>query len=183
MVGFHLDALDHRQHFWGSINDEDQAGIIANVEKASLIEGPIIEIGALFGLTTQLIATHKPREKPLIAVELFIWNPFSLSAEHHRVFTHRVLHYCITHCNTSIFDGSNRQFYSTYSGPTPSMVFIDAEHNYEGVLFDIQWAKKMKIPIISGHDYCEQHPGVMRAVDESFGGKITVSGSVWTAVL
>lgn len=169
------------QNFWGSISDEDRVAIKENTEIAANFTGPIIEIGALFGFTTQFIASHKKNDQKLIAVELFEWNPFMLSYIDHKLFTNRVLYYCIQHCNTSIFEGSNKSFYDKYSGETPSMVFIDAEHTYEGVKIDIEWAKKMRIPIISGHDYYPSHPGVMRAVDEAFGGKIKVKGSVWTA--
>jgi hypothetical protein len=182
MVGVHLDVMDNAQNFWGSINDADKAAIIENVKKAARFPGPIVEIGALFGLTTQLMAAHKPVEKPLIAVELFCWNPFSISENDHRIFMQRVLYYCIEHCNTNIFDGPNTRFYETYEGQAPSMVFIDASHSYNGVMVDINWARKMSVPIICGHDYCREHPGVVRAVDESFGCRISVSGSVWTAL-
>jgi lipopolysaccharide biosynthesis glycosyltransferase len=49
------------------------------------------------------------------------------------------------------------------------MVYIDADHSYEGVKNDLELSyKKVKIGgIISGHDYTlEKHPGVVKAVDE-----------------
>ena len=30
-----------------------------------------------------------------------------------------------------------------------------------------------------GHDYIDDHPGVIQAVDEAFGEKITLYGSIW----
>src|SRR5574343_10315 len=50
------------------------------------------------------------------------------------------------------------------------LVYIDAEHSYNAVIFDIRaWLPKIKIGgIISGHDYdLIEHPDVCRAVDES----------------
>jgi Methyltransferase domain len=167
------------QTFWGSVSEEDEKEIVELVKKANSLSGPIVEIGALFGFTTQLIATHKPTNKQLIAVENFSWNPFSISPDDHRVITKRVLRYNLVHCNTSIFDGTNRHFYNTYAGDKPAMVFIDAEHSYEGVKEDIDWAIEHGVPIISGHDYNSMHKEVMNAVDRAFENSITVKGSVW----
>jgi predicted O-methyltransferase YrrM len=138
-----------------------------------------VEIGALFGFTTQLIANYKPNEKKLIAIENFSWNPFGIPPDDHRTITQRVLRYVIDHCNTSIFDGSSRYFQTRYEGEKPSMVFIDADHQYESVKADIAWAVKLGIPIVAGHDYCESHSGVIRAVDEAFPTSKNILGSVW----
>jgi hypothetical protein len=170
---------NENQTIWGSISSEDEDRIIELTKVAASFPGPIVELGTLFGLTTQLIATYKPIEKKLITVENFSWNPFCLPQNYHRILTHRILRYNILHCNTSVFDGSTRKFYDTYNGERPSMIFIDADHAYEQVKEDIQTAINLKIPIIAGHDYCDLHPGVKRAVDEIFQGKIQIKGSVW----
>lgn len=51
------------------------------------------------------------------------------------------------------------------------LVFIDADHTYEYVLQDIQtWLPKVrKGGILSGHDCLKKLPGVVRAIEESFG--------------
>ena len=63
------------------------------------------------------------------------------------------------------------------------LVFIDADHRYEGALTDIKtWLPLVKKGgILSGHDYKPSHPGVMKAVDEIIGKDITIvrDGSVW----
>lgn len=173
---------NRHQTLWGSITDEEQTGLIMLIDKAASIPGPIIEIGSLFGLTTQFIASHKPIDKELIAIENFTWNPFLLPEEDHRTFTKRVLYHVIRHCNTHLFERSNLDFYNSYHGCVPSMIFIDANHSYNGVMTDIKWAIEKKIPIISGHDYSELCPGVVRAVDETFGDRIIVHGSVWASI-
>jgi len=51
------------------------------------------------------------------------------------------------------------------------LCFIDADHGYKYVLADIKaWLPKVKAgKIICGHDYSKtQHPGVVKAVHESF---------------
>jgi hypothetical protein len=59
-------------------------------------------------------------------------------------------------------------------------VFIDADHTYEGCLADIEaWTRKVKIGgMISGHDFSNPWPGVMRAVRET-GPFIKGADSVW----
>jgi len=60
------------------------------------------------------------------------------------------------------------------------MVFIDAEHTHEAALQDITlWSPHVRPGgIISGHDYCDVFPGVIRAVNET--GPHTLAGlSVW----
>ena len=68
------------------------------------------------------------------------------------------------------------------------IIFIDAEHSYDGVKMDIKnWIKKIKKNgIISGHDYGHPNfPGVKKAVDESSDNfKLNINierGYVWWA--
>jgi len=60
-------------------------------------------------------------------------------------------------------------------------VFIDADHSYEGCKADIEaWLPKLKLGgVICGHDYGEQFPGVVRAVDEIFGDIVETQSRVW----
>lgn len=62
------------------------------------------------------------------------------------------------------------------------MVFIDADHDYEAVKSDIlAWMPHVKPGgIVAGHDYAQQFPGVVRAVNELFGvGKFSRDHCVW----
>lgn len=62
-------------------------------------------------------------------------------------------------------------------------VFIDAAHSYEAVRQDIaDWLPKVAPGgWFGGHDYHEAHPGVIRAVDQSFGsaGVDLLDGHIW----
>lgn len=180
-LGRYLYFMENDHGFlWGSISDEEEPSIIELTRQASSLPGPIIEVGALFGFTTQLIATYKPEKKQLIAIENFSWNPFLIPPEHHRIITRRVLRYNILYSNTTIFDGSARTFYESYEGAPPAMVFIDADHSYEAIKEDIRWARQSGARIISGHDYCESTPGVQRAVHEAFCDDVEVIGTLWS---
>jgi hypothetical protein len=166
---------------WGSVSEQDKKEIIRLVQKSAAIAGPIVEVGTLFGFTAQLIAAHKPADKELICVENFSWNPCFLTSADHRAFTERVLYYCSMHCNTRLESADKSTFYENYHGPRPSMIFIDALHEYDSVMEDLKWAKSLQIPIISGHDYCSKYPGVVQAVDETFGSRAAVEGWVWSS--
>jgi hypothetical protein len=167
---------------WGGISAEDQRGLREAVARAAAYDGPIVEVGALFGWTTQLLAGLKAPAKELIAVENFSWNPFCIPPDDHRVIMRRTLHYCLEHCRTRIYDGSAQSFYASYRGPVPSMVFIDGDHSYEGVQTDIAWALKLGVPVIAGHDYnTALHQPIVRAVNERFADAFDVYGTVWIA--
>ena len=81
------------QGFAGSVHGEELDFLQDLVRQANSIEGPLLEIGTLFGFTTQNIALAKDEDKELITVDNFRWNPLGLSSEAHRDFTMRVLNY------------------------------------------------------------------------------------------
>jgi hypothetical protein len=70
------------------------------------------------------------------------------------------------------------RFYEQYRGPAPSLVFLDAIHDYPETKKDIEWAKSVHAEVITGHDYCDYFPGVIQAVDE-FGGPKRLCESIW----
>lgn len=61
-------------------------------------------------------------------------------------------------------------------------VWIDGDHRYKGVRFDIEQARRLIAPggIICGHDY---DPGsdVALAANEAFGSRLHVEGRIWWA--
>ena len=67
----------------------------------------------------------------------------------------------------------------------PDFIFIDALHDYENVKADINHAMKlMSKGMLAGHDYDDVNwSGVVKAVNEIFGDKIQVTGSIWSIEL
>jgi len=65
------------------------------------------------------------------------------------------------------------------------LVFIDADHRYEGVKRDINaWLPLVRNGgILCGHDFFDgsvaRHPGVAKAVTELFGSNIEVMSTLW----
>ncbi|KKN88387.1 hypothetical protein LCGC14_0249500 [marine sediment metagenome] len=59
--------------------------------------------------------------------------------------------------------------------------FIDAGHGYDDVRADIAaWSPKIRHGgILAGHDYTRRFRGVVKAVNEAFGGKHERKGDLW----
>jgi hypothetical protein len=157
----------------------EEAIFLAELTREVRDGGPIIEIGTLFGSSTRVILQNKGTNQPLIAVDHFSWNPAHLTPEQHCTVTTLGLRaFAGERADLRIVREDKNEFYQTYAGPQPALVFLDAIHSYEETSKDIQWAKASGSTIISGHDYCSLFPGVMRAVDEG-GGASRVCGSLW----
>jgi len=69
-------------------------------------------------------------------------------------------------------------FYETYRGPSPALVFLDADHTYEETKKGVLWAKSVGAQLIAGHDYSAEFPGVQQVVHE-FGGPRETGGIVF----
>ena len=150
------------------------AELSASIEK----DGPIIEIGTLMGWSTRVIAMAKAPTRRLITVDSFTWNPLGVTPEAHYRITQRVLDEACQLHGVELVRMDKAKFYSTYTGPAPAMFFCDAMHTYEETLADILWAKSVGCPLICGHDYSENWPGVMQAVEEQGGARELVD-SLW----
>lgn len=68
----------------------------------------------------------------------------------------------------------------SFQDASVDMVFVDADHAYGSVMADIRaWLPKT-VKMIAGHDYeIKQHPGVVQAVDEMFGGAHELLDTIW----
>jgi hypothetical protein len=162
----------------GSLYLEDERALVREaVLQANALPGPIIEVGTLFGFTTSWMALWKNPEKKVITVDNYYWNPWNATPESHRLFTKRILEYLIHRGEVELVDMDKDAFYESYRGPSPSLVFLDADHSYEATSKDIAWAKRIGAKIIAGHDYVGAF-GVVRAVDEA-GGRCAGASTAW----
>jgi predicted O-methyltransferase YrrM len=139
---------------------------------------PIIEIGTLFGTSTRALALFKPRDTPLITVDSFRWNPHGLSRAQHAQITRSVLQDALENHQVELVQMDKRDFYGSYQGTAPGLVFLDANHSYESTKEDILWAQRVGSAIICGHDHSARFPGVIRAVEEC-GGASEIVESVF----
>lgn len=152
----------------GHISIEEAQFLSQLVKEANEIQGPIVEVGTLFGYSTLVMIIAKHPGKTLISVDKFSWNPAALSPEMHYDLAKEILKEAIEKNSTQLLKIDKGEFYEKYSDRSPSLVFFDANHSYEATLEDLLWAKKVKANIVAGHDYSSKHPGVIKAVHEVF---------------
>jgi hypothetical protein len=148
------------------------------VQNSRQYSGPIIEIGTLLGVTTVNIALAKSPLQKIITVDNYCWNPWGLAPDVHASLAALVLQYLTKTGQVELVRMDKNEFFRTYQGQAPAMVFLDAVHDYVETKKDIQWAQKVGARIIAGHDYSDDFPGVKQVVDE-FGGPREQRASVW----
>jgi len=177
----YLNLVDSQNGgFWGGITKTEEEALTDLVRTRCLSGGPIIELGTLFGHTSLLLASLKSSEQELFTVDNYSWNPFMMSAEDHEQFTLRCLRGSIGSGRVKVIKSDIARFQADYRGPTPSLVFIDADHQFESVKADIEWAVKTGSEVICGHDYSDQWPSVKRAVNQVLGaGNFLTHESLW----
>jgi len=149
------------------------------VAESEGIEGPIIEIGTLIGRTTTELALANRSSRKIVTVDNYCWNPWALFPEIHYQTATAILWFPVSRNLVEQVRQDKSAFYQSYNRGRPSLVFLDAMHDYEGTKEDILWAQSVEAEIICGHDYCAEFPGVIQAVDE-FGGPKRLAGSVWS---
>lgn len=181
LVSSQLTILENTHEFaCGGLSDEEEAGLSELMEQVRQSEaGEIVEFGTLFGVTTLLLASLKAAGQKIITVDNFCWNPFGLRPEQHQVFTTRLLRYAIAAGDIELMVCDSAEFRGKFNGLVPAMVFFDADHSYEAVKDEIEWAKNLGIGVIAGHDYGHSDFGVTQAVDEAFPQGVNVRESVW----
>jgi predicted O-methyltransferase YrrM len=178
-VGGFLRAVKPVDVQQSTLNEFEQSLLRRLVEQAGHHDGPIIEIGTLIGATTTRMALWKSARQRIITVDNYRRNPWRLSPEHHHALAAQVLFSLVQAGEVEQVRMDKSEFYRSYDGPAPALVFLDAVHTYEETRLDIAWARRAGAAIICGHDYCARFPGVMRAVDEA-GPMAQLRGSLWS---
>lgn len=163
---------------FGSVNNTEAEALKRVVEIDNGFDGPMIEVGTLFGHTAQLIASCKTPDMQLFTIDNYSWNPFQLSPNHHREFTLNSLRIASERHHVRIVDSRSTAFFSLFHGNPPSLVFLEGAHDYSTVKSEIEFAKSLGAHAIAGHDYKSEHPVLVKAVDESF-KKVDLFDSLW----
>lgn len=148
----------------------EEARFLGELVRRTEAKDPIVEIGVLFGYSTSVMTFFKEQEQELIGVDNFIWNPLDISPKYHEYATRRVLEQATSKYNVTVENIDKKDFFDSYSGPAPGLVFCDADHSTEATLADIDWARSVGAKIVCGHDYGED-PRVTAAVDQRGGPK------------
>ena len=177
-VSTQLELLENPSVFaLGGLTDEEEAAVAKLVAEAG--PGRVVEFGTLFGLTTRLIAEAARPDQQVTTIDNFCWNPFGLPVALHEAFARKVLRSELTSGRVELVVAASEAFRTSFAGPAPALVFLDADHSYAAVRDEIAWAKSLSVPVIAGHDYGNPRFGVTRAVDEAFPEGVAVHGTVW----
>ena len=177
-VSTQLELLENPSVFaLGGLTDEEEAAVAKLVAEAG--PGRVVEFGTLFGLTTRLIAEAARPDQQVTTIDNFCWNPFGLPAALHEAFARKVLRTELASGRVELVVAASEAFRTSFAGPAPALVFLDADHSYAAVRDEIAWAKSLGVPVIAGHDYGNPRFGVTRAVDEAFPEGVAVHGTVW----
>ena len=180
MLSTQLSLLEGDEDFaLGGLTAVEEEAIVELVKKAAAYPGDVIEFGTLFGITTKLMASVAEAEQKIVTVDNFCWNPFGLTPAMHELFTRKILRTELEKGFVELRVTGSEEFREDYAGQTPAMVFLDADHSYEAVKDEIQWAKSLGVPLICGHDYGNVRFGVTQAVDEEFPDGVQSQGMVW----
>lgn len=163
---------------WASIRAWEAPLLKELTEATNHCSGPIIEVGTLLGTTTSWLSVWNGGARKVITVDNYCWNPWGYRRDDHLALARQVLHYLVQTGRVEQVDMDKARFYQEYRGPAPSLLFLDAIHDYPETKKDIEWAKSVNAGVIAGHDYCDTFPGVIQAVDE-FGGPRKLMGSIW----
>jgi len=169
----------YENEYGGTVDKTEYEGLIKLASEASSLypHMKIVEIGALFGFSTQAILEGSINNK-VVVVDNFAWNPIGLTPLRHELMLKSNLNYFIRQNRVEIYKGLSSDIkLFDMTNDNVSMIFIDADHSYEGVLCDIKFAKSINAKIICGDDYSFE--GVKKAVDETFGDDVEFIGDMW----
>lgn len=131
-----------------------------------------LEIGSHMGESTKLIAAsrifkeivaidpHKGQEEFNDMYNLS-WNDIK------REFYNNIKHFD----NVELIPDYSFNVADRFENKSFDFIYIDAAHDYESVIkeIDLFWPKLKQGGIMAGHDYVDQWPGVIQAVDTCFG--------------
>ena len=134
-----------------------------------------VEIGALFGFSSQ--ALLEGSHQKLIVIDNFLWNPIGLSSMRHEEMLRANLHSYARAGRVEVIRGTSVSVNPESLRNRVGIVFVDADHSYEGVKQDLFLADAVNARLICGDDY--QFPGVERAVSERFGDQVRLEGAFW----
>ncbi|MFB0565204.1 MAG: class I SAM-dependent methyltransferase [Candidatus Aminicenantaceae bacterium] len=165
-----IETVLHPFAVYGKISISEGSFLMKLVRETQAFPGPIIEVGTLFGYSTITLIYAKDPRKKLITVDDYSWNPCGLGSSIHFDLTKEILKEAVEKYSVHSLKMNKQEFYKTYDETSPSLVFLDADHSYESTLEDLKWAKRVGAKVICGHDYKEQTPGVIQAVNEVCGG-------------
>ena len=142
----YYEAITNRSEGEISIGEARFLGNLISNLKTS---GPIVEIGTHLGFSTLAMCLFKDDARPLITVDNFCWNALGLKPDMQFRAVSKILSEVVDNSNVKIVRQEKAEFYNSYHGETPSLIFLDADHRYQPTAEDIRWAKSTGAEAVS----------------------------------
>jgi predicted O-methyltransferase YrrM len=135
----------------------------------------IVEIGSYTGKSSCFLAYGAERGNGVTVHCVDLWDLGS-QPNAHKYATATVLETFTARTaklNVCPHKASSADAAAAWTGPAVGLLFIDGMHTYEGVMADIgAWLPHMAPDgLVTFHDYGDQFPGVIKAVDEWAGDR------------
>lgn len=132
--------------------------------------GTMVELGAWLGKSSSYLV-DKAVNRNVIIIDSWKGSPNELTSTHKlatEVDIYEVFKRNMGERTYKSIRGLSSEVVSQFEDESLDVVFIDLTHTYESVKEDIGlWLPKVKRGgILSGHDYEDSWPGVVKAVDE-----------------
>ena len=119
----------------------EEARFLGSLVTSLETKGPIVEIGTLFGASTRVLCLFKSPDRPLLTVDNYSWNPLDMTPDEHHATTAAILGEAVEKQNVRQPRMDKKTFYESYNDVPPALVFLDADHTYEALRADIEWAR------------------------------------------
>ena len=159
----------------GGLTAEERSALAAWTNDSGV--KAVVEIGTLFGLTAKELS--RKTQARIVAVDLFCWNPFGLTADQHERFTRDIL----SGSGVELVRDDARRFLSSLDehglSPESTLVFLDGDHRYEAVKAELEILRQRGVRHLAGHDFGNPLFGVTKAVREIVGEPDAVAGMCW----
>jgi hypothetical protein len=182
---YKFDNIIKMKHFYqnifGYFNFQD---VYSMVVKIFPDDSHFVEIGSFLGCSSIYMAVEIKNSGKNIKFDCIDKWDFDWEIDGNLVNVYEEFLKNIKYVDKSInpIKGLSENVVKLYEDCSLDFVFIDADHEYDGVKKDIEnWFEKVKKNgIIAGHDYVETFPGVIKAVDEFFGKEnIIINNTSW----
>lgn len=174
-----------------SMGQADQEALIKLVRSLNLQNPICVEIGSYVGTSANALLRGGARH--VYCIDLWngcpadeeTWkNPWLVGKEYGQLVLDRFINNVPLLSHITPLVGESTWWAQRWPFKA-DLIFIDGNHNYEYVLADIKawWPNLKSSGILCGHDYCDNCPGVIKAVNEVFPLINAIHGwSIWSVI-
>lgn len=126
----------------------EERELLSRLAKAVPADGLILEIGCLYGGTTEVLSKAAPKAK-ITSVDIFDWTPDGYPTSTADLFRENMK--SVDAKNVTLIEGDSREVGKRWNEPI-DLLFVDGGHSYEFIYSDLFYFGKFA-DVIALHDY------------------------------